>query len=265
MQSLNRFGPLVSKVFSCLAALLTMSGCAIESPTAIPVTQVGNMREVMRMGQSEARQSLASVVERDGAIAVGALEGLRGEITIMDGKVWVARPEASALRVSQDSKDTQDSATLLTFAHVSKWKSIPIRISATGSHVDDFIKAEATKLGLDTTSPIPFVIEGKTSDIAIHVINGYCPIANDPSTMDDQPWRWDSESSESDQHHVQIVGFYAPDAVGEMTHHGTSIHAHAILSAIQRDDVRSTHGKTITGHVDRVTVQPGMVLKLPIR
>ncbi|MCZ6837069.1 MAG: hypothetical protein O7G85_14930 [Planctomycetota bacterium] len=51
-----------------------------------------------------------------------------------------------------------------------------------------------------------------------------------------------------------IVGFFALDAAGVMTHHGTSIHIHAILSI---------NGNTITGHIDRVSVLPGAILRIP--
>jgi len=39
-----------------------------------------------------------------------------------------------------------------------------------------------------------------------------------------------------------------------MTHHGTSIHAHAVLTI---------DGNTVTWHVDQVSVTPGMTLRVP--
>ncbi len=55
------------------------------------VRQDGSMREVMRDGQTEGRVLLSEAAEESGAIAVGALEWLGGEVTIVEGEAWVSR------------------------------------------------------------------------------------------------------------------------------------------------------------------------------
>ena len=51
-----------------------------------------------------------------------------------------------------------------------------------------------------------------------------------------------------------LIGFYATGREGEMTHHGTRTHIHAVL----------VHkGRTITGHVERVSVAAGAALRVP--
>jgi hypothetical protein len=50
------------------------------------------------------------------------------------------------------------------------------------------------------------------------------------------------------------VGFYAADAAGVLTHHGTAIHVHAIIEY---------DGRVLTGHIDGLTLKPGASLQLP--
>ncbi|VAX41155.1 hypothetical protein MNBD_PLANCTO03-1320, partial [hydrothermal vent metagenome] len=239
----------------CLASLLCVAGCDTP-PTASPsqdtarpaVEQFGAMRAVMRQGQTESRISLAEAVAAPHAFAVGALEGLAGEIMIVDSEVWVSRPTDDGLEVTGPALIADDQATLLTLTHVANWHSVPIETAAEGDALESLIEQTAKAQGIDTTEPFPFLLEGRLTSLDIHVINGYCPIATDPATIDAQPWHLANTQPVD----VVIVGFYAPDAAGVMTHHGTSVHAHAVLTI---------DGTTLTGHVDRFAVEPGMTLR----
>jgi acetolactate decarboxylase len=238
---------ILSVLNGCASSDTSSTAPALRQPV---VTQYGEMRSVMREGRTELRIALADAVAAPHAIAVGAIEGLAGEVTIVDGEVWVSRVEDGSLRPSGPVPGPGDRATLLTLAHVGAWRAVPIQSSATEGEFEAFVEHAARSRGVDTTRPFPFLIEGTLTDIEMHVINGVCPHATDPETVDAQPWRW-SGSQATD---VLIVGFYAPNAVGVMTHHGSLIHAHVVLSL---------DGSTVTGHVDRVVVAPGMSLRIP--
>lgn len=204
----------------------------------------------MRGGQTDARIGLAAV--GDDAIAVGALTGLEGEITILDGAVWVARPDGKDINVSGPIASPDDQATLLTLANVRQWDRVELEMNgtATGSELDRLIERTAREHGIDASRPFPFVIEGVAAQVDIHVINGYCLHAPQPMEADMKPWRWSIEAPTA----VRIVGFYAADSAGVLTHHGTAIHVHVL---VERD------GRTITGHIDGVTLQPGATVLLP--
>lgn len=189
-------------------------------------------------------------VSTPNAIAIGAMEGLAGEVTIYDGNVWVATPSGETIVVTGPLPRTDANATLLTLAYVNAWTETPITEQAEGAALEALIKRAATAQGLDTSKPFPFAIKGNLQTLDLHVINGYCPHATDPATQSAQPWQWSSETPSE----VVIVGFYAENAAGLMTHHGTNVHAHAILDV---------DGTTITGHIDHVIVEPGMTLRLP--
>lgn len=234
-----------------IAVLVTsaLGGCATLRTSTV---QFGAMRDVLRDGHSEARLALTDAAARPNAVAVGALEGLRGEITILDGDVWVSRPAGPRLQVTGPEPVAGDQATLLTLATVGRWQTVSLNLDdvCEGAALETVIEQTARRHGLDTKRPFPFVIDGTVVQIAIHVINGFCPMATDPASVDAEPWRWTSDDPTA----ATIVGFYAADSAGVMTHHGTSVHAHALLEL---------DGRMTTGHVDQFSVSPGATLRIP--
>ena len=140
---------------------------------------------------------------------------------------------------------------MLTVAHVDKWNVFKTDKALDQQGLEKFI-AECARLdGLDVEKPFPFVLQGEVTDLQTHVINGACPMRPGAKlTADEQPWRYQSDRPMQ----AKIVGFYAADAVGKLTHPGTSIHAHALFDY---------QGITTTAHVERVAVGPVMTLMLP--
>ena len=242
-------------LFSCSGCETSESSPASEdvAPVAdgLAVEHYGAMREVMREGKTEARVRLVDVVAKPHAYAVGALEGLAGEVTIVNGEVWISRVSPDGeLTVTGPEPVEDDSATLLTVGYVPKWHQTTIETAVTGLEFEALIEEFAESKGLDRTRPFPFRLEGQLAKIDLHVINGYCPIATDASVQEKKPWRW----LNSDPVTANIVGFYAPNAVAVMTHHGTSVHTHAIVMVNDAKQI---------GHVDNVIVEPGMTLFVP--
>lgn len=222
------------------------------APRAIAVEQHGAMREVLREGKSEARIALDDPALGPDAVGVGAMAGLDGEVTILDGQIWVVRVRDAGLTVTGPRPAPGDSAALLTLARVPSWSEAPLETThpLEGDELEARIDRAAHARGVDTGKPFPFVIRAGVESLAMHVINGFCPIATDPATIGAEPWTLRVERPDD----AIIVGFYAPDAAGVMTHHGTSLHAHALLTH---------HGRTITGHIEELRIGPGAMLKLP--
>ncbi|MCO6436743.1 MAG: acetolactate decarboxylase [Phycisphaerae bacterium] len=226
------------------------TGCASHAPQ---VRQYGRMHDVLSKGAAgaTARVALADELGEADACGVGALAGLDGEITIVDGKAWIARPTAGGLRVDGPETSSTEKAALLTVARVPAWTDVRIDEGLGGETLEKFIAKAARSEGLGEKGPLPFVIEGEATDLQTHVINGECPMRPGVRlTADHQPWRFQSSSPVK----VTLVGFYAADSVGNLTHPGTAIHAHAIFDA---------DGKTVTAHVERVELNPGATLRLP--
>lgn len=243
--------PLITIVGSLLTAVALIGGCGARH---IEVRQYGRMHDVLSAGAKSAlpRVDLTDVLERPGAVGVGALAGLEGEITILDGKAWIARPTAGELRVEGPSLTSRERAALLTVAYVEDWREVCIERNLAGDELEHFIGENAYQSGIDPADPFPFSIEGELADLQMHVINGECPMRPGVRlTSEQEPWRHSLDQPTS----ARIVGIYAPDSVGNLTHPGTSVHAHVLLELDDRE---------VTGHVERIAVAKGAVLKLPI-
>lgn len=233
-----------------LGTALLVCGCASRQ---VSVKQFGEMHEVLSGGPAQAAGlvELKDVLDQPRAVGVGALAGLEGEITIRDGRAWVARPLGASLRMNGPSSDSSEQAALLTVAYVENWRDVPIDAALSGEALETFIAEQAAAAGIDAGKPFPFQIEGELTDLRLHVINGDCPMRPGAKlAADRQPWRHEADRPTAGT----IVGFYAVDSVGKLTHPGTRLHAHALLDV---------GGREITGHVERLALAEGAVLKLP--
>lgn len=227
--------------------LILLAGCASHGWDG-RVETWGEMRRVMREGQTEAHVQLSEVVERAHAYGVGAVEGLNGEIVIEDGRCWVARARGHSLVVESDA--TTAHATLLIVAHVPEWTTVSIDRALPPELLDRFVCDAAERAGLETTQPFPFVIEGEFRDVAAHVMNGHCPTDRSTPTAAAAPLRIDEKSIRG-----KLLGFYARNSAGLLTHHGTQSHIHLL--------VVTPH--PLAGHVETVSIASGANLRLPKR
>ena len=207
------------------------------------------MREVMHEGMTGPRVALGSQAGRH-AVALGALEGLDGEITIMNGDVWISRVRDGDVVTSGPAVPSEPQATLLVVSHVPTWRTIAFDAPAGGAELEAAINRAAMEQGIDTSMPFPFIIDGVATSLDMHVINGFCPHGSGEVTVGREPLR----IMLAEPTPVSIIGFYAEGAQGILTHHGTSIHAHALLDAPE--------GR-MTGHIDSVEVADHAVLRLP--
>lgn len=227
-------------------ALAVAAGCAARGPR---VTQHGGMREVLREGRSQPRIALAEVVARPHAYAVGAMDGLDGEVTIVDGSALVARVREGELDVGPPRAG--DQATLLTLAHVEHWRNVVLAAASAEAEFDSAIESAALSADIHAGDPFPFVVEGEFAALNLHVINGECPMAsggNQAGASAAYRPRLDGPTRGT------LIGFYATGREGEMTHHGTRTHVHAVLEHA---------GRTITGHVESVSLAAGAKVRVP--
>lgn len=238
------------KTGSILSPALTMAiagwGCAGRT---IQVTQWGALREVLHEGHTEPRIDLPNVTHRAHAFGVGALERLGGEITILDGDVWVARKSGKDLKMSGPAVGASDRATFLTLSHVPRWNDVELTEPLDESELEAAVEAHARRQGIDTREPFPFSIDGTVTRLESHVIAGSCPVAGTTGENTD-PWRL----SIAEPVKATLVGFFASGNAGVMTHRGSRVHMHVVM--IRRE-------QTMTAHVEHVELAAGGVLRLP--
>ena len=209
------------------------------------IHQWGTMREVLKEGQTEARIGLRESAEPAGAVGVGALAGLQGEITILDGRVWLAA-DANGSKAAPPSS-VNGSATLLTVAYVPRWTRIPIAKEDVQRNLDEFVRNAAKKAGIDVHRPFPFIIDGRMS-VEAHVIRGECPHGTAVAVGSATPDRFSRLDTSA-----TLVGFFAEGAEGILTHHGSTTHVHVVIQG----------EPSLSGHVDSVSISAGATLRLP--
>ena len=215
------------------------------------VTVHGALREIMHMGRTERRVDLAPLVGRKSLFGLGALEGLGGEITLWDGRLWLSTPDGHGGAVAGQHTVTTVGATLLVTSVVTAWQERPVTEAVSFAELDTFIEREARAAGVNVTEAFPFRIEGSPTRLDWHVIDGskIPPDAHGHEAHIRTAVRGSLTGAPA-----KILGFYSPKHHAIFTHHDTNTHAHVISDA-----------PMVTGHIDHVDINTGARLFLPAR
>lgn len=214
--------------------------------------QLGGMHETIAQGHDEGRVTLAELRGREHLYGVGALEGLAGELTLIDSRCVATGVDAAgaARPAGQDGQ-----ATLFVGQSVAAWDALTLAEAVSAARFDATVQARAEAQGRDTSRPFVFQVEGDFDDVRLHVINGACPIRArmhaEELPAEQRPFEWSGARLSG-----TLIGVYAENAVGQLTHPDTSVHGHLVYS----DPLT---GERLTAHVERLAVAPGAILRLP--
>lgn len=218
------------------------------APGGFTLSQWGVLREVLHEGKTQAKVQLADVGGSTTVVGVGAVEGLNGELVILDGQTYVSSVGSDGKLITRSGASANVGAALLIAADVPRWRTVSLGSAVNAADFDKTIFDAASAAGVDTSKPFPFVIAGTTSSLEGHVINGACPTAGS-ANANHQPYRM--KLGENDE--VTLVGIYAENAAGVMTHHDSKTHVHVLTSEKDR----------IAAHVDHASLRGGARLRLP--
>ena len=185
----------------------------------------GTLREALRDGQTQWRVDAAEVA-RPGVFGVGAATGLEGEITVSDGTVYLSTVTEDGKVATSASEDGPVGATMLFVASVPQWQAFEVREDVDPADVERFLAAEAAARGIDVQEPFPFRVEGELLHLHCHVMRGECPVR---AQMLGQELSSPPFQAQEAKASGAIIGFHALNAGGQMTHHGQSLHAHALF------------------------------------
>jgi alpha-acetolactate decarboxylase len=219
------------------------------------IVQYGKMHEAIGQQQHQGRVPFSKLVERPHFYGVAALAKLAGEATILDGKVTVTRVNSKGQLETDESAPLDRSATLLIGAYVPSWIEQKIAASVEPDELDQFLADAAAKVGVETAKPFVFTLEGEFSKLRLHVINGACPLHARLKKIE-LPKEQQAVEVKLDKVRGTLLGVFAKDAVGDITHPATSTHMHLVFKDGQT-------GQTVTGHVEQIGVLEGAVLRLP--
>ncbi len=219
--------------------------------------QYGKMHEVIGMQKHEARVGLAELLEKPHFYAVGALAGLQGEISVIDSQATVTEVTDQAQAKPANKDATKQQATMLIGAYVDEWIEINCEQDLTDTGLDDWIKSKIQQNGGNVQQPVMFMLRGTFSDVHLHVINGACPVHARIRQIEipesKRPFDTTIASVKGD-----VVGVFALDAAGKLTHPATSTHKHLVYRA-------DANAESLNGHVESMSVKRGTKLLLPVK
>jgi len=189
------------------------------------------------------------VALKDATDAVGAVSGLRGEISMIEGKLIVSYGVDCGAACPSATSET---ATLLATASVQHWRAVAIDKDLDAKATETFIREQAKASGLDENKPFPFRINGAITDFVMHVNAAPNPRFKGHGSFDEMAV---TGLAKGPRLAGSVVGFYAPPALqGVITHGGDYFHSHYV------DAQRST-----TAHLDSFGIAAGSTLMLPMQ
>lgn len=227
----------------CLLALVFVSCTETQEYT---VEHRGALRNIMMSGDLSAQADLSTMAGTPHLYALGALEDLKGEVLILDGKPYIATADDGGLRLSHSF---QHSAALLVYCEIGSWSTLDVPGEVRSyKEFEEFVAQVASENGVDTSKPFPFLLEGRVGSADWHVVN----------------WK-EGDTDHSHLRHiesgpngnlrdreVEILGFYSDSHHAVFTHHTTNMHLHLI-----------TRDRKVAGHLDDLILGEGMRLRLP--
>ena len=228
--------------------LLLVASLARPAFAAPPtVERWGALREVLREGRTEGRVALRELGGA-GAVGLGALEGLAGEVVIVDGEVWVTRADGES-GAATTKAGGDELATFAVVSRVADWTEHRLERDLDLDGLEAELRRLGVEQGLGDAVSLPFIVDGRFRDLEGHVLNGACPFASDGPPPDELAPR----PVERSRSRGRLVGFWSAEPPGVLTHHGSRTHVHALLG----------RGRPAGGHVDAVTIRAGSTLRLP--
>jgi acetolactate decarboxylase len=198
-----------------------------------------NYRPVIRL-----KEAFAAATD-----AVGAVSGLRGEISMIEGRPIVTYGADCAKACPSAVTET---ATLLATASVQNWRAVPIDKDLDAKAAETFVREQAKANGLDESKPFPFRVRGAITNFVMHVNAAPNPRFSGHGSFDEMAI---TGLAKGPRLAGYVVGFYAPPALqGVITHMGDFFHSHYV------DEQRKT-----TAHLDTFGIAAGSTLFLPQR
>ncbi|MBL8765265.1 MAG: acetolactate decarboxylase [Phycisphaerae bacterium] len=233
-----------------LTSMVLLGGCssATHEPSAIAegaVAWAGEQHKAVHDGDVGAKVRLSDLARRPHLYAVGPLEGLTGEITVLDGQPTISTIERGAFRTASS---LDHGAAFFVWTYSANWKPVPLPGSVrTLEDLAAYLPDAARAAGLDARVPLAFRVDGKVESLHYHVLS---PPAHTLPTFEDHEKA--KVHSSVAARTVRMVGFYSTEHRGVFTPGTSDVHAHFVT-----DDGR------FAGHVEEFELATGAVLLFP--
>ncbi len=242
--------------FSLVTLFFSVWAFGAVASEPFDVRVFGNFERMSQTDDTRGVVKLREILTLPGSYGLGALDGLRGEILLWDGKLLVSWGHSA--NGSVEPSVPADEAVFFVEARVEVWDEVVIPSDMTRVEFELFVLQTAVRRRLSSDRAFPFAIRGSFPRVLWHVVTGASAAHSDQST---EVGRIHSQGHARnrvfDQANVVgfLLGFYSGVALeGTISHPGERFHVHYADVAF-----------SVSGHVDDYRIARGAVLLLPRR
>lgn len=204
---------------------------------------VGAQRDTINNGKLGATIDLRTLAATPHLYAIGPIEQLRGEVTVIDSRPALSRVGANG--AVEVTANFETGAPFLVWAEVPAWRTVPIPPEVrTFKDLEAFVPRVA---GAAAERALPFLVDGRNDMIDFHILNR---IGDPPHNAERH--KQIQVPFELKQTEAVVVGFYSQSHRGIFTTMDSAIHLHF-----------QTRANDSSGHIQSVEVGAGAVLRLP--
>ncbi len=222
-------------------ALFLFSAIAVSMPE---VKVSGAMKNVMMKGDFSAHADI-DTMNKVHLYGLGPVAGLKGEIMVLDGKVFSTSKDGSKLLNQQDKVSK---AAFLVYSNVEKWKTFSINTRISNyEELEKFVVTTAKTNGYDMEVPFAFKLEVVPEKISFHVIDWKKGTAH--SMENHKQFAYAGEFFYKE---IKMLGFYSTNHHSIFTHHTTNMHVHLM------DEKTKT-----VGHLEEILIKGTVTIYLP--
>lgn len=206
------------------------------------VIAVGAMKNVMWKGELEGIVNLDAISPKEGLYGLGPLAGLRGEIMINDGKVFVSTIDDKQNCIVEENSEA--SAPFFVYAHNTNWNenALPKEVRSVKAIEDYLISIKG-----NYDEPFVFKLIGEITSAKIHIQN----LPEGTRVTNPKEAHQGQVDFDLGPQAVEIIGFFSTRHQRVFTHHDSFIHMHLL-----------TDDEKYMGHLDDVVVKE-MILFVP--
>ena len=224
-----------------------MSTIKFDSAEQNPVWKVrwsGAQKNVMA-GDLTAHITLKTLEGLPHLYAVGPVEDLKGEITILDSQTSISKVTPTGVIVETGFGH---SACFLAYSQVEYWSEVPLLETVrTEKDLERYIPEVARTVGIDSDHPLPFLLSGGVRRIELHILNKTDGLPHNPALHNKAKVHFTIEGGEAD-----LIGFYSSSHKGVFTPGESALHIHARIG-----------NGALSGHVEEVLLTDATRLYLP--
>jgi acetolactate decarboxylase len=222
--------------------LLFLAATAPEGFSQSPFLVYGQLRAIMQHGDLSAKVSLDTAKWAEGAMGLGVIAGLKGEIIMIYGQTY-----SSSVHEGKIETRTGNDVKAAMFVVVNG--ESPIGAYEVKEGVSSILHlADIIELNLDHashgTGQLAFLINAENADVNYHVIDWKDGVAHTPENH-----KQFAKTGQLKGEKVTIVGFFSEKGAGIFTPHSSKIHLHVYC-----------HSKGIVGHVDDVKLNGAVTI-----